>query len=408
MQRQGHGLITSPWGLLWSSLSLILPQSSALVHRLSVYLYQNASDRIRTRALLCHAFHHALHDRFHKARDLILMSHLQETINQTDTPVKVLYNRTMVQLGLAAFRHGTNGDRLSEWQAGLGLGVEVRARARVGLGLGQVRARVGLGPWQNHVLESFRCQRSVAAHISGHSHSLLLDALPAFLCPPHPLLRPRPRPFFVAPAPLSFAQPPRPPSCSPYPPAGLTRETQNALLEVFTSGKIKELLAQGIMNPRYGEKDPEQEKLERQRQVPFHMHINYDLLEAVYYTSAMIQEVPNLASESYDPRKRPISKPFRRLLEINKQQLFSAPPENTRDHIAHATKAMLAGDWRKCKETIFAIKIWDLIQDKDKIFEMIGRKIQEAHGRLLLLLVRGVGSAPGVGASSICRIACRS
>jgi len=154
---------------------------------------------------------------------------------------------------------------------------------------------------------------------------------------------------------------------------------------VFTSGKIKELLAQGIMNPRYGEKDPEQEKLERQRQIPFHMHINYDLLEAVYYTSAMIQEVPNLASETYDPRKRPISKPFRRLLEIHKQQLFSAPPENTRDHIAHATKAMLAGDWRKCKETIFAIKIWDLMQDKDKIFEMLGRKIQEESLRTYML-----------------------
>ena len=83
-------------------------QSSLLVHKLAVSLYKNAPDRIRTRALLCHAFHHALHDRFHKARDLILMSHLQETINQTDTNIKVLYNRTMVMLGLSAFRHGTS------------------------------------------------------------------------------------------------------------------------------------------------------------------------------------------------------------------------------------------------------------------------------------------------------------
>jgi translation initiation factor 3 subunit C len=77
-----------------------------LVHRLAVALYQHGTDRLRTRALLCHAYHHALHGRFHQARDLLLMSHLQETINLADVGTKVLYNRTMVQLGLAAFRMG--------------------------------------------------------------------------------------------------------------------------------------------------------------------------------------------------------------------------------------------------------------------------------------------------------------
>lgn len=81
-------------------------QSSDLLHKLATFLYQHANQRIRTRALLCHVYHHALEERFYKARDMLLMSHLQETIQQTDVHMQILYNRTMVQIGTCAFRHG--------------------------------------------------------------------------------------------------------------------------------------------------------------------------------------------------------------------------------------------------------------------------------------------------------------
>jgi translation initiation factor 3 subunit C len=63
-------------------------------------------------------------------------------------------------------------------------------------------------------------------------------------------------------------------------------------LSVICSSRTKELLAQGTA--RSPDKDLEQEKLERRRQLPYHMHINPDLLECCHLTCAMILELPHL------------------------------------------------------------------------------------------------------------------
>jgi len=234
-----------------------------------VYLYSTDLNLIRTRAMLAHIYHNALHGRYHEARDMLLMSHLQDTIQHADVTTQILYNRVVVQLGLAAFRKG-----------------------------------------------------------------------------------------FIA-------------------------ECQSTLLEIFSSQKPKELLAQGIQ--RFSQNTPEQELIEKRRLLPFHLHINLELLETAFLVSCMLQEIPLLASLDTDEQKRKAcSKPFRRLLDQADRQTFMGPPENTRDHIMQASKALQSGEWEKAKEMILSIKIWGLLDDPADIKEKLAKKIQEEGLRTYL------------------------
>lgn len=188
-----------------------LPASSLTsvdeMERLCRFIYaKDQTDRLRTRAILSHIFHHALHDNWFQARDLVLMSHLQETIHHSDPPTQILYNRTMANLGLCAFRHGNIKD----------------------------------------------------------AHQCLVD--------------------------------------------------------LMMTGKPKELLAQGLVPQRQNERSLEQEKVEKQRQMPFHMHINLELLECVYLVSAMLLEIPYMAAHEFDARRRMISKTFYQQLRSSERQ----------------------------------------------------------------------------------------
>ncbi|CEG64530.1 Translation initiation factor 3 subunit c [Rhizopus azygosporus] len=257
-------------------------EPSELINQLCNYLYNDTSSVFRTRAMLCHIYHYALLKKYYTARDLLLMSHVQDSIHQADIATQILYNRAMVQLGICAFREG------------------------------------------------------------------------------------------------------------------LIKESHATLSEIQGSGRVKELLAQGVQTQRFNQPTTvDVEAAERQRQLPFHMHINLELLECIFLTCSMLLEIPAQAQAGPNNKKF-ISRPFRRLLDYNERQAFCGPPENTRDHIMSAAKALASGEWEKAKEYILAIKIWDLMTETNKIKEMLVRKIQEEGLRTYLFTYASYYSTVGL------------
>ncbi|XP_017775361.1 PREDICTED: eukaryotic translation initiation factor 3 subunit C isoform X1 [Nicrophorus vespilloides] len=245
------------------------------MEKLCKYIYaKDGTDRLRTRAILSHIYHHALHDNWFQARDLVLMSHLQENIQHSDPSTQILYNRTMAHLGLCAFRHANIKD----------------------------------------------------------AHSCLVD--------------------------------------------------------LMMTGKPKELLAQGLLPQRQHERSKEQEKIEKQRQMPFHMHINLELLECVYLVSAMLIEIPYMAAHEFDARRRMISKTFYQQLRSSERQSLVGPPESMREHVVAAAKAMRNGHWASCNTFIINdkmnAKVWDLFYQADAVRAMLTKLIKEEALRTYL------------------------
>lgn len=71
-----------------------LPEDAgAVMAECTGVVYRLGDDRSKARALLCNVYYLAIHSAYYRARDLLLMSHLQEQVSMMDISTQILYNR---------------------------------------------------------------------------------------------------------------------------------------------------------------------------------------------------------------------------------------------------------------------------------------------------------------------------
>lgn len=164
--------------------------------------------------------------------------------------------------------------------------------------------------------------------------------------------------------------------------AGLIREAHSALSEIYAGGRVKELLAQGTSSQRYQDRDKELEKVEKSRLLPYHLHINLELLETCHLIAAMLLEVPAMASERYSKggiqdSKLVMSKYLRKLVDYHERQVFAGPPETTRDFVVAAARALSRGNWKKTQTLLLSRPVWDLLHKPEDVKRMLAVQVQE-------------------------------
>lgn len=174
---------------------------------------------------------------------------------------------------------------------------------------------------------------------------------------------------------------------------GFIADAHAALLDIQILGKARELLAQGLPL-RHQERTAEQERIERRRQIPFHKHINLDLLECVYLVSSMLLEIPDVAANEFSVRKKMISRLFYNQLRKSEEQPLVGLPETTREHVVAASKAMRIGNWKSCRDLIInekvSLKVWNLFHQPESVRSMLEEKIREGSLRSYLFTYSNV------------------
>ncbi|CAH2351925.1 eukaryotic translation initiation factor 3 subunit C [[Candida] railenensis] len=158
--------------------------------------------------------------------------------------------------------------------------------------------------------------------------------------------------------------------------SGFIEESHLTLTEIANTQRLKELLGQG-----FSTKYPNQATTaEKQKLLPFHMHINLELFECVYMTGTFLLEIPAIAasydSSNKDNRRKTSIKSFKSKLEFYDKQYFTGPPESIKDHVVHAAKALQKGDWSKSYELLSSIKIWKLFPDNESLLAMMKNQLQ--------------------------------
>jgi translation initiation factor 3 subunit C len=103
-----------------------------------------------------------------------------------------------------------------------------------------------------------------------------------------------------------------------------------ALDQIASSMRIRDFLGQQQSQQAANKKE---ERDEKRRLQPFHMHMNSTLIETIYFLTALLTDVPKIPVNKLDPYSNFQSAIFKRLINFYEKKVLVGPPENNRDYI---------------------------------------------------------------------------
>lgn len=237
-----------------------------LIGTLAESLRKHKNGGFRKRATLYQVYFTALNNDFNTAKDMLINSKVQAYINNSDPSLQILFNRVVVQLGLAAFK----------------------------------------------------------------------------LC--------------------------------------LIEDCHQVLNELLASSHLREILGQQTLQRVSANAGSSSSADEREQLcLPYHQHINLDLIDLVFMTCSLLIEVPQMTAfySGIKVKRIPYSqKSIRRALEHYDKSTFQGPPETLRDFVLHAAKSMQKGDWQKCNSYLQCIPTWKLLPNAKTVLENLAERVQ--------------------------------
>ncbi|AET40391.1 translation initiation factor eIF3 core subunit c Ecym_5658 [Eremothecium cymbalariae DBVPG len=238
-----------------------------LIDTLCTFVSNEHDQLLKKRATLYQIYFYALNNEFKKGKDMLVESNVRTAINSQDPTIQILFNRVVVQLGIAAFK----------------------------------------------------------------------------LC--------------------------------------LVEDCHQILNEVSTASHLRDILGQQSLQRASnnvganGTATPTEQLC-----LPFHQHINLDLIDAVFMTCSLLIEIPHMAAffSGIKVKRIPYSqKSIRRALEHYEKSSFQGSPETLRDHVIHAAKAMQKGNWSQCIQYLRGISTWSLLGNNvEEVFIKLSERVQ--------------------------------
>ena len=144
---------------------------------------------------------------------------------------------------------------------------------------------------------------------------------------------------------------------------GDIRDAYNLLTDLCTSGRLRELLAQGLTRANLTvEKTAASEaerNAEKRRLLPFHLHLNIEQIEAAYSLSAMILDVALLSASNRDERISRRLMRYKRQLDSHDRQVYSGRiAEFPKDAVILAGKCIMNDDIEGAIGHIEGMHVW--------------------------------------------------